>query len=460
MKTKEMEKLRETKKFFIIEGKKDCVGDGAKLTPKPEAMLDKGIEGFFYDLKGDILGLLVPLADKDVNDFGTVNSMLLMKTVSKSSEMTLRLGKEAEIFIVDSTSGMEVSLGKMDLDGKGINFTKRAEYKTTVCIEQMDTAYAFVALPDEALDTLKAIVPSVKIGNYNISAGLFNLLDNKHLSTLKASDFIFKENNKLNVVNKVLAHLLTRKQVRLVGPPSSGKNVLAEDIGKILNLPVVNVACTSDMDATDFFYSTELIDGDTKHVPSELVKAFEHGGVVVVDEFNSASADVLIALHSLLDDREIIEIQKINGGKAIKRHKNCYFIFTMNEGTAGTKELNTALESRMSTIFVDRMADIKQILKTPIDVNGTIMTPDKDNVELFARLYKQVSSKMEQNSFTEAHVSIRQYKAALKTLTVSPELGFVQAAEMIAYASTDNEYAISDIKGIIDEVSDKYVTKF
>ena len=76
------------------------------------------------------------------------------------------------------------------------------------------------------------------------------------------------------------------------------------------------------------------------------------GEWIVFDEINACPADVLFALHSLLDDdKKITLIEK--DGEVIRPHKDFRFFATMNpiEDYAGTKELNMAFFSRFGSVI-------------------------------------------------------------------------------------------------------------
>ena len=73
---------------------------------------------------------------------------------------------------------------------------------------------------------------------------------------------------------------------------------------------------------------------------------------MVLDEINMAKAEAISVLHSIMDDRKVIDIP---GYDRINLHPATRIIGTMNYGYTGTRELNSALVSRFKVISVPRV---------------------------------------------------------------------------------------------------------
>ena len=85
-----------------------------------------------------------------------------------------------------------------------------------------------------------------------------------------------------------------------------------------------------------------------------LVTAIRSGWWVLLDELNAARAEVLMALHSLLDDDRMLVISE-GDGSIVRPHANCRFFATMNPtdvAYAGTHTLNAALSDRLICLEV------------------------------------------------------------------------------------------------------------
>jgi len=92
--------------------------------------------------------------------------------------------------------------------------------------------------------------------------------------------------------------------------------------------------------------------GGFEWIDGLLTKFVRNGGVFVIDEINSGSADLMFFLHPLLDDERIIVLLD-KDGEVINAHKNFYLVATMNPDYEGTKPLNQALLDRFEIIEFD-----------------------------------------------------------------------------------------------------------
>jgi MoxR-like ATPase len=89
----------------------------------------------------------------------------------------------------------------------------------------------------------------------------------------------------------------------------------------------------------------------------------KHGGVLVLDEINTAPAEILTALNSLTDSERSFIIQ--DTGEIIKAHPNFFLICTLNpESYSGRKPLAEDFKSRFQKfIFNSDTAIEKKLIK-------------------------------------------------------------------------------------------------
>lgn len=83
-----------------------------------------------------------------------------------------------------------------------------------------------------------------------------------------------------------------------------------------------------------------------------LTEAVRKGYWIVLDEINAAGADVLFALHSLLDDDRMLVLLE-NQGEIVRPHEEFRLFATMNPSGdyAGTREMSKALMSRFPLVL-------------------------------------------------------------------------------------------------------------
>jgi len=88
----------------------------------------------------------------------------------------------------------------------------------------------------------------------------------------------------------------------------------------------------------------------------------KEGGVLVIDEINMASADILALFNSVTDDERKLVLTD-NGGEHVYACKNFRLIATMNPSYEGTKELNDSLRSRFSVVELGYNESVEKKLK-------------------------------------------------------------------------------------------------
>ena len=89
-----------------------------------------------------------------------------------------------------------------------------------------------------------------------------------------------------------------RQPVYLYGPAGTGKNVLAEQVAKALNLPFYY--------AGSLQFKTDLegfVNAAGDYVETDFYKAFINGGVFLLDEVDATTAEVLVAFGACLANR-------------------------------------------------------------------------------------------------------------------------------------------------------------
>src|SRR5690625_241719 len=113
-----------------------------------------------------------------------------------------------------------------------------------------------------------------------------------------------------------------RKNVMLVGPAASGKTTVAENVAKVLDLPFHPMSIGLQTSKGDLM-GVKFADGS--YQPSPLRKAYEHGGVVLLDEFDAGHAGV----NTIINAATANAVCGFPDG-TVKRHKDFICIVAMN----------------------------------------------------------------------------------------------------------------------------------
>lgn len=116
--------------------------------------------------------------------------------------------------------------------------------------------------------------------------------------------------------------------VLLVGPTGSGKTLLASEVAFRLALPLVRVELHSGLETADLTGSWVRRRGEWAFAESPLVAAMREGGVVLLDEIDSAPPALLARLHGLLDARALTLAE--HSGERVVAHPRTAILATAN----------------------------------------------------------------------------------------------------------------------------------
>jgi cobaltochelatase CobS len=145
-----------------------------------------------------------------------------------------------------------------------------------------------------------------------------------------------------------------RQNVLLVGPAGCGKTALAEQIAKAINLPFAFVSCSGGMSENQLtgWLLPIQAGGSFAYVPASFVKAFEHGGVFLIDEIDAADENVLLALNAALANGQMTIPQRHENPIA-RKHENFVCIAAANTFGHGG-DLIYAGRNRLDGATLDR----------------------------------------------------------------------------------------------------------
>ncbi len=131
--------------------------------------------------------------------------------------------------------------------------------------------------------------------------------------------------------------------IMLVGPSGSGKTHAAHQLAQALSRPYHSVgACILPSDLLGFVDA-----GGTYHA-TEFVRAFEHGGVCILDEIDAYSERASLALNEALSNGSMVA-----GGRRINRHPECVILAGANTwGQGATLEFTG--RARMDAALLGR----------------------------------------------------------------------------------------------------------
>ncbi len=156
-----------------------------------------------------------------------------------------------------------------------------------------------------------------------------------------------------SLFNKVLDIVKTHTPVLLSGPAGTGKTTIALNIAKTLNLDFYMIGFTKQTTVSNILGFLSI---NGVYLPSQFRQAFEHGGLVLLDEIDAGDPNTLLALNTI--ENGFISFPD----KIVHKHPNFYLIATSNPQT--DHAIYTG-RSKLDFSTVDRFL----LLEIPFDIN-------------------------------------------------------------------------------------------
>lgn len=275
---------------------------------------------------------------------------------------------------------------------------------------------------------------------------------------------------------RALISALTGSGTLLMGPKSTGKNVLMRTLAYYLNVPYWRMnldqksmpedlygSKTTDNSAADRLRARRDLaesylrfkNGDeselSKAAEFEILKAEANsihivqqdssfirwarsGGVFNADEINLWPTDIVVSgLNSLLDGEKTVSVEST--GETINVPENSYFFGGMNPGYEGTVELNEAFKSRLNILILDYPDSVEKQIRANFGASASSEARTAENInagfkpghlpksyikacdDLFSDLRKMVGS----GRVTDTVMNIRGLVRALRMVDAFPD---------------------------------------
>lgn len=150
-----------------------------------------------------------------------------------------------------------------------------------------------------------------------------------------------------DTLEMAICAILQGQNLLLTGGKATGKNVLCETLSWIFGRPAYDISFHVNTDSASLIGTDTFQNNEVTLRKGPVYKCAEFGGFGILDEINMAKNDAVSVLHATLDHRRRIDVP---GYSRIQLHPATRFIATMNQGYAGTRELNEALVSRFLVV--------------------------------------------------------------------------------------------------------------
>lgn len=212
-----------------------------------------------------------------------------------------------------------------------------------------------------------------------------------------------------DTLEMAIAAILQGENLLLSGGKATGKNVLCETLSWIFGRPAFDVSFHVNTDSASLIGTDTFRDNQVQFRKGPVYQCAEVGGFGILDEINMAKNDALSVLHATLDHRRRIDVP---GYSRITLHPATRFIGTMNQGYAGTRELNEALVSRFLVIEMPPLDTdtLKFLLRQHFpDMRETAL-------EQFAGLFLDLQTKAGNGEISTKPLDLRGMIAGIRTV--------------------------------------------
>lgn len=143
-----------------------------------------------------------------------------------------------------------------------------------------------------------------------------------------------------------------RMPVMLKGPTGCGKSRFVEYMAWTLNKPLITVACTEDMTASDLVGRYLLDINGTRWQDGPLTQAARIGAICYLDEIVEARPDTIVVIHPLTDHRRQLPLEK--KGELLSAHADFQLVISYNPGYQSMmKDLKQSTRQRFGGIDFD-----------------------------------------------------------------------------------------------------------
>jgi len=151
-----------------------------------------------------------------------------------------------------------------------------------------------------------------------------------------------------------------RLPVMLKGPTGCGKTRFVQHMAWRLRRPLITVACTEEMSASDLLGRYLLDDGATRWQDGPLTIAARWGALCYLDEVVEARQDTLVVIHPLTDDRRLLSLPARS--ETLKAHPEFHLVVSHNPGyQSALKDLKPSTKQRFAALEFDYPARHQEI---------------------------------------------------------------------------------------------------
>lgn len=138
------------------------------------------------------------------------------------------------------------------------------------------------------------------------------------------------------MMEEVLESILLHKKTMLAGEAGTGKTYMGASIAKKLDLPFYKYSCSRDSSVHDLMGYKQP--RSETYLTTTFLKAYEEGGIFLVDEYDAMPGDVALFFNGVADSSSSITIPHRDTNPIALKHKDFYLIMCGNTWGKGSQD--------------------------------------------------------------------------------------------------------------------------
>ena len=137
-------------------------------------------------------------------------------------------------------------------------------------------------------------------------------------------------------MESVVKSLTMQRKVMLVGPAGTGKTTMVGHIAERLNLPFYKYSCSRDSSVHDLLGYKQP--KSETYLETTFLKAYEEGGIFLVDEYDAMSGDMALFFNGVADNSKFISVPHRDEKPQAVKHKDFYLVMCGNTWGKGSTD--------------------------------------------------------------------------------------------------------------------------
>lgn len=136
--------------------------------------------------------------------------------------------------------------------------------------------------------------------------------------------------------NDVVKSLAIHHKVLLVGPAGTGKTTMIEHMAERMNKPFYKYSCSRDSSVFDLIGYKQP--SSEEYLETPFIKAYEQGGIFLVDEYDAMSGDMALFFNGIADGSKNITIPHRDSKPVAEKHADFFLVMCGNTYGKGSTD--------------------------------------------------------------------------------------------------------------------------